>query len=91
MKPFIKLTAFVLLVGMMFHLSCKKEYSCEGCADNNKNKPPISVAGPDQVITLPTDSVSLDSRSSSDQCLLCLLSSKIISDPSQKLKLIFTK
>jgi hypothetical protein len=33
---------------------------------NNKNKPPIAVAGPDQVVTLPTDSVSLDGSSSSD-------------------------
>ncbi len=30
------------------------------------NHPPIAIAGPDQVITLPTDSVSLDGRSSSD-------------------------
>lgn len=30
------------------------------------NKPPIAVAGPDQVITLPTDSVLLDGRTSSD-------------------------
>ena len=44
--------------------SCKKETSCEGCRDSNK--PPIALAGPDQVITLPTDSISLDGRSSSD-------------------------
>jgi hypothetical protein len=56
----------LLLAGVLFHISCKKEYSCEGCADNNKNKPPIAVAGPDQVITLPTDSVLLDGRTSSD-------------------------
>ena len=31
-----------------------------------KNKPPIAIAGPDQVITLPTDSVSLDGSASSD-------------------------
>jgi len=30
------------------------------------NQPPIAVAGPDQVITLPTDSVSLDGSASSD-------------------------
>ena len=41
-------------------LSCKKDISCEGC------KPPIAVAGPDQVITLPTDIISLDGSSSSD-------------------------
>jgi hypothetical protein len=45
-------------------ISCKKEKSCEGCKENNK--PPTAIAGPDQVITLPTDSISLDGRSSSD-------------------------
>ena len=45
-------------------ISCKKEKSCEGCRENNK--PPIAAAGPDQVITLPTDSVSLDGSASSD-------------------------
>ena len=39
--------------------------SCEGCA-NKENKPPISIAGPDQLITLPTDSILLDGRTSSD-------------------------
>ena len=47
-------------------VSCKKEYSCEGCNDNKNNKSPIAVAGPDQVITLPTDSIMLDASSSSD-------------------------
>ena len=47
-------------------ISCKKEVSCEGCTNNKENKPPIAVAGPDQVITLPTDSISLDGRTSSD-------------------------
>jgi len=37
-----------------------------GCADNNKNKPPIVVAGPDQLITLSTDSVLLDGSNSSE-------------------------
>ena len=64
MKPILKFTAFVLLTGVLFHLSCKKEYSCEGCRGDNKS--PIANAGPDQVITLPTDSVSLDGRQSSD-------------------------
>ena len=51
-----------LLTGIF--LSCKKERSCESCKENNK--PPIAIAGPDQVITLPTDSVLLDGSSSSD-------------------------
>ena len=45
-------------------ISCKKERSCEGCKENNK--PPIAVAGPDQVITLPTDSILLDGSASND-------------------------
>jgi len=50
----------------------QKEYSYEGGTRNNNppadntNKFPIANAGPDQVITLPTDSVSLDGTSSSD-------------------------
>ena len=64
MKPLLKVSSFILLVAVAIHISCKKETSCEGCAE--KNKPPIAVAGPDQAITLPIDSVSLDSRSSSD-------------------------
>lgn len=65
MNPIIKLIGFVLLIGMMFHLPCKKETSCEGCATKN-NKLPIAVEEPDQVITLSTDSLILDGRSSSD-------------------------
>src|SRR4030095_7831402 len=64
MKPALKFLAFALLAGAFVYVSCKKEYSCEGCGE--KNKPPIAVAGPDLVITLPTDSASLDGRSSSD-------------------------
>lgn len=45
-------------------ISCKKETSCESCKENNK--PPIAIAGPDRVITLPTDSISLDGSSSND-------------------------
>src|SRR6187397_3301926 len=64
MKPLLRVSSFILLVAVAIHISCKKETSCEGCAE--KNKPPIAVAGPDQAITLPIDSVSLDGRSSSD-------------------------
>jgi hypothetical protein len=48
----------------LFYIACKKEISCEGCKENNK--PPTAIAGPDQVITLPTDSILLDGKSSSD-------------------------
>ena len=65
MKPLLKVSSFILLVAVAIHISCKKETPCEGCATKS-NKPPIAAAGPDQVITLPIDSVSLDGRSSSD-------------------------
>ena len=55
----------VIISTILIIISCKKETSCEGCATKN-NKPPIAVAGPDQLITLPTDSVVLDGRISSD-------------------------
>ena len=42
----------------------KKKFPAKDCKENNK--PPIAIAGPDQVITLPTDSVSLDGSASSD-------------------------
>jgi hypothetical protein len=58
MRSTLKFSVYFLLIGILFCLSCKKEMSCEGCAE--KNKLPIAVAGPDQVITLPIDSVSLD-------------------------------
>jgi hypothetical protein len=65
MKPLLRVSSFILLVAVAIHISCKKETSCEGCATKS-NKQPIAVAGPDQAITLPIDSVSLDGRSSSD-------------------------
>jgi len=63
MKSIIKFSTS-LLIGILIFISCKKERACENCAD--KNKPPIAVAGPDQLITLPSDSASLDGSSSSD-------------------------
>jgi hypothetical protein len=53
----------LILVTICFP-TCKKERLCENCI--NGNQPPTAIAGPDQVITLPTDSVSLDGRQSSD-------------------------
>ena len=64
MKHQLKYFLFILFTGSVMITACKKERSCEGCKENNK--PPIAVAGPDQVITLPTDSVSLDGSASSD-------------------------
>ena len=64
MKRQLKYFLCILLTGLALITACKKETSCEGCNDNNK--PPTAIAGPDQVITLPTDSVSLDGSSSND-------------------------
>ncbi len=64
MKLITKFAVFILLIEVVIFISCKKEYSCENCGDTNK--PPIAIAGPDQVITLPTDSISLDGSLSSD-------------------------
>jgi len=64
MKQIIKFAACIFLLWVVIFISCKKEHSCEGCAE--KNEPPIAVAGPDQVITLPTDSISLDGSGSND-------------------------
>ncbi|MBS1919507.1 MAG: hypothetical protein JST17_04560 [Bacteroidetes bacterium] len=65
MKKHIILTATLLISMLGFFHSCKKEYSCQGC--NTSNKPPIAIAGSDQFITLPIDSVFLNGSSSNDQ------------------------
>ena len=64
MKPILKFATFVLLIGILVLLSCKKEKSCESC--NKANQLPIANAGPDRIITLPTDSISLDGNASND-------------------------
>ena len=70
MKAVLRFPLFVFVIAILIHSSCKKEYSCEDCGttppQNGINKPPIAIAGPDLVITLPTDSVFLDGRTSSD-------------------------
>jgi len=64
MKKTFFLIIIMSMAGIIFFLSCKKEYSCEKCIGNNK--PPVAVAGTDTVITLPTDSVLLNGSKSSD-------------------------
>ena len=64
MKKTFFFALIFFLAGTFVFISCNKEYSCEGCNENNK--PPIAVAGRDQSITLPTDSILLDGRNSSD-------------------------
>ncbi len=63
-KHLILTGIFFLFTGSFVFTSCKKETSCEGCKENNK--PPTAIAGPDQAITLPTDSVLMDGSVSSD-------------------------
>ena len=48
---------------ILFQISCQKEYSRENCRGN---KPPIENAGNNTSITLPSDSILLDGRLSSD-------------------------
>ena len=64
MKKIFFLVIIISIAGTMFFLSCKKEYSCEGCIGNNEL--PIAIAGSDTTITLPLDSVLLDGSKSSD-------------------------
>ena len=54
---------FLLFAGLLFLFSCKKELSWE---NYERNQPPTANAGPDKVITLPTDSVLLNGSGSSD-------------------------
>ncbi len=64
MKTIIKFATGILITGFVLFVSCQKQLSCENCRAGNT--PPLSKAGPDQVITLPTDSVTLDGSASSD-------------------------
>ena len=64
MKKLVSIALILLIAEAAVFVSCKKFRSCEGCQEINK--PPIAIAGPDQVITLPTDSVSLDGSASND-------------------------
>lgn len=56
-------TLVVLLLGLA---SCTKDRSCEGCATNGGNRPPVAMAGADAVTVLPRDSVQLDGSASTD-------------------------
>lgn len=70
MKAKIYIGAIALFITLQVNYSCKKEYSCEGCGvvplQSGNNLPPIAMAGPDQVVTLPADSILLDGSASND-------------------------
>ena len=64
MKSFVlRLIASIAFTGIIV-LSCKKEYSCEGCNDSNKF--PFAMAGADQLISLPVNSIILNGTASYD-------------------------
>ena len=64
MKPVLRISVFLLSIGLLFYSSCTKEYSCEGCRETNK--PPTANAGVDTIIVLPVDSAKLDGSGSTD-------------------------
>lgn len=57
----ILVSFFIVVISF---ISCKKEYSCEGCRD--KNQPPVANAGRDTIIVLPVDSIRLNGSASAD-------------------------
>jgi hypothetical protein len=69
MKQFFQTASLTLLTISFIFSSCRKP-QCETCPPNpptsNTNKSPIAVAGPDQTITVPTDSILLDGSASND-------------------------
>jgi hypothetical protein len=64
MKTACRIILSMLVISSLIFPSCKKEKSCEECRD--VNKPPTAIAGVDQLISLPTDSISLDGSVSND-------------------------
>jgi len=63
MKRGFSYVSFIITIVCLAYVSCKKQ-SCETC--RQANQPPVAVAGPDQLVSLPTDSVLLDGRISND-------------------------
>jgi len=54
----------IALMILLACFSCQKELSCEDCRDGNI--PPMAIAGPDQLIKMPVDSVWLNGSTSAD-------------------------
>ena len=64
MNRYIYYGLFILIVVLLISAACTKDKSCVSCIADNT--PPSAVAGPDQAITLPTDSILLDGTASRD-------------------------
>ncbi len=64
MKKFIFTCAVFMLVTLFLVSGCKKEKVCDTCTQTNK--PPVAMAGPDQVITLPQNAAILNGQGSVD-------------------------
>lgn len=64
MKKVNIIGAVFILVMFLSNTSCRKEPVCDTCSKTNK--PPVAVAGADQVITLPLNSAILNGQASSD-------------------------
>ncbi len=60
----INLICFLLSTLALINISCKKGETNNNFSNNNE--PPTAMAGEDQVITMPVDSVTLDGRASLD-------------------------
>jgi len=64
MKKIIVPSLIFTIITTTLFTSCQKELSCDDCRESNK--PPVALAGADQTIILPKDSVVLDGSSSTD-------------------------
>ena len=64
MKKHLRYLFIIPVILEFVFIACKKENSSEGSF--NCNKPSTAVAGPDQVITLPADSILVDGSASND-------------------------
>ncbi len=63
MKSIIKFAFPIFLSAIIIFTSCQKKFLCPDC---EINKPPIAIAGLDQITVLPKDSTFLDGSNSSD-------------------------